>query len=197
MRLGIYIPDKLYGHLQRVGGTYNFSAVCRAALQELVDAHDRAEAIIGAEGVEHMTDRYKLADEVISVHWGRLGTEHAVQWMAVAGPEEFEHLLHRLETLKRQDRNDWEVPIPQVRGNRQVEDFGQCYLREQERLYQCYGDALYEREDYLRTFDRARAEREFMQAWLAYALTARKAIHKRNHTRTGGDSGDSAGRLHP
>ena len=158
MRIGVNIPNELYRRLKPIKQYINVSQICREAIEDYVDEIEKTDII------DRLVERISEEHRKIAVDWKKLGRSDAKFWVNSARLEEWQHLLHRLEVLKRQNRPAWEVPIPYLKGNpsellcfaKRSLDFHEWFIQQWE---------LDEESDH-----RQSAEREYMRAWVAYTM---------------------------
>ena len=173
MRIGVNIPNDLNRRLEPIKHTINISQVCREAIQAYVEDYERARARLESDDINETVDRLFGEEEHMTVDWKQLGWTDAKTWVEAVDKENFEHLFHRVDILKKQGRPTWGVPPPGAPG---VKTFFERAL-EYSKLFEL---------QYKRLFDlnqegnpRAYAEQEYGRAWLAYVSAVREKIRQR------------------
>ena len=170
MRIGINISDDLHGRLKRISRTVNVSQICREAIDTYVADHERARARVQADGLEGVGEGLCPDDGHLLVDWEELGWKDARQWVTAVEPDNFDHLFHRVDVLRRQGRPTWIVPPPIAPGATYFENRWCDYSRKFERQL----DSVWDVDHH---FDRrSDAERAYCRAWLAYVSAVREKV---------------------
>lgn len=178
VRVGINISNALYERVKPLKQTVNLSQVCREAIESYVEDYERAAARVETDALDEVIGRIGGEETSLSeVAWEELGWDDARFWVNGASREDFEHLFHRLDILKKQGRPSWLVPPPYVQGMqtfaRRASEFHELFLREHERLLEFNQDGN----------PRADAEQKYMRAWVAYVTEVREKIRRHREER--------------
>jgi len=178
MRIGVNIPNALYERLKPLKETVNLSQVCREAIESYVEDYEHAAARVEADALDEVVARIGGEEASLSaVAWEELGWDDARSWVNAASHQDFEHLLHRLDILKKQGRPSWVVPPPYVRGMKTFDERAwevrELFVREHERLLE-FNEAGTPRAD---------AEQRYMRAWVAYVTVVREKIEQHREER--------------
>ena len=179
MRIGVNIPGDLYQRLNPLKETVNISQVCREAIEAYVDDYERALAQAESDGVDDVVDGLLGEEERSEVDWEELGWGDAEAWVRAVDLPTFQHLFHRLDVLKRQDRPSWEVPPPGAGGVKtfveRAWEHRDLFERQHERQFELN----------LEGDPRSDAERKYMRAWVAYVTAVREKIRQRREGKVG------------
>ena len=182
MRLGINIPNELHRRLEPLKQYINVSQICREAIEDRIRCYEKALASRSDQGIvsaieEAWKEELKMR-AIVEIDWGMLGCEDAEAWVTRARVHDWAYLQHRQDIIRNQGRPRWEVPPPHLEGANAFDD-RMAELRD--RIHQQdehFFDWLYESGG----IDRGAAEREYMNAWLAYTDSAWDLIgEKRKH----------------
>ena len=159
--------------MEPIKHTMNTSQVCREAIEAHVEEYERAQDRLEADHMDEAVDRLSSEEEQLTVDWEELGWADAKTWVEAVDKENFEHLFHRVDILKKQGRPTWIVPPP---GAGEAKTFVQ---------------RAWEHRDYFEhLFDlnqegdpRGDAEEEYGRAWLAYVCAVREKIRQLSEER--------------
>ena len=168
-RIGINIPNELMKRLEPLKPELNISQVCREALAAKAESHEQMIAELENEHIQSVVgavwEQEREYWAVIEVNWEASGYEDAAAWVRAAKWEDWEHLHHRQDVIRNQERSSWDVPPPGLEG---VKGFT-------ERMGEFWSRVRREDDDFLNWFyeehggiDYAVAQREYMTAWLSY-----------------------------
>ena len=113
MRIGINVPNSLLKRMEPLKQMINISQVCRDAIQDWVDAYERAGERARQDGMEEVALGLRQELESYEVDWGAIGHEDAKIWVQKASPKNFEHFAHNLKIGRSKGRipGIWMAPI--------------------------------------------------------------------------------------
>ena len=158
--------------MEPIKHTINISQVCREAIETYVEDFERARDRLEADHLDQAVDRLSDEEEQLEVDWEELAWIDAKEWVEMVDIENWDHLFHRVDILKKQGRPTWMVPPPAVPGDTTFEDRFLEHERYFERQYKRLFD-LNEEGD-----PRQDAEEKYGRAWLAYVCAVRAKIQQ-------------------
>ena len=168
MRIGVNIPNSLYRRMEPIKHTINVSQVCREAIESYVEDYERAQDRLESDHMDEAVDRLSGEEEQLEVDWEALGWADAKTWVEMVDKENFEHLFHRIDILKKQGRPTWIVPPP---GAPEAKRFDQRVWEHSE-----YFEHLFDLNQ--EGDPRGDAEEEYGRAWLAYVCAVSEKIRQ-------------------
>ena len=166
MRIGVNIPNDLYRRMEPIKHTINISQVCREAIETYVEDYERARDRLESDDINETVDRLFSEEEQMTIDWKELGWTDAKTWVEAVDKENFEHLFHRVDILKKQGRPTWIVPPP---GAPEAKRFDQRAWEHSE-----YFEHLFDLNQ--EGDPQGDAEEEYGRAWLAYVCAVREEI---------------------
>jgi hypothetical protein len=126
MRLGINVPNSLYKRMAAIKHRVNITQVCRDAIEEWVNAYEKAIENIKETEMDEIVNQLKETWEPYVVDWEELGRQDAKIWAEKATPEQFDIFAHNLKAGRSLGRipGTWMAPIipdTPIYGQRQNE----------------------------------------------------------------------------
>ncbi len=177
MRIGINVPNELLKRVREIEPRVNISQVCREALEDRVNAVERAKAQATSDGIaEHVARLVESANRpMIEPDWEALALKDACHWVSTIAPHEWEQFLHQCDVLKRQGRDETEmVVVWSSRGENRGLNYhinienSEWFLAQLELQYLTGGGPDPQRK----------ATEEYVRAWLGYVTQVRRNIEQ-------------------
>ena len=171
MRIGINVPNGLVQRVKEVNPDANFSQLCRDALEDYATRSERArEYCFG--NLEDMQDTARKLIEtderpLLAPDWTRYGLEDAREWVRTVDIKEWERFFELYDFfLKRDGKEEANSFVDHAGGPNGVKRFHDRWF-EHEELFDLLMDQDIDvpRQEY---------ERDYYDAWLSYALEARR-----------------------
>ncbi len=101
MRIGINVPNDLLKRVKTLQPDVNISQVCREAIEQLAERHERTIKQVEIDNAEIEKHIYRLAaiddPTLIELDWEKYALDDARQWIGKVGPGHSQHILDRYD----------------------------------------------------------------------------------------------------
>ena len=171
MRIGINVPNELVQRVKQVNAELNLSQLCRAALEEYATRSERAReySFRNHEEMEEIARRLieSAAQPLVAPDWVGYGLQDAREWVRSVDIKEWERFFELYDFfLKRDGEEEAKSFVDHAKRSDGVKGFHDRWNDHRE-LFEMLLDHDIDvpRQEY---------EKAYYDAWLSYALEARK-----------------------
>ena len=170
MRIGINVPNELIRRVKQANPDVNLSQLCRAALEEYASKAERAQDYC-FRNLEEMKETAKMLIEsdgrqLVPPDWVAYGLEDARHWVRTVNIDEWERFFDLFDFFRGRDGEEANTFVDHARGQNGVKGFHDRWHDHKELF-----DMLMDRDIDVPMFE---YQRSYNDAWLSYALEARR-----------------------